>query len=71
MPERKVVTDFEDEIKEHLAALKKSGTMTPDVKAIHALCLIYEQTTLNNVCLSCPRSLSKVHKYFIQQAKFF
>lgn len=71
MPVRKVVNDFQDEIKSHLVALKKSGTMNADANAIHQLCLIYEQVTLNKVCLSCPSELGSVHKYFIRVAKIW
>lgn len=69
MPDRKVVNDFQQEIKKHLEAIKNSGTMNADANAIHQLCLIFEQVTLNTVCLSCPRELAKVHKYFIRVAK--
>lgn len=71
MPDRKVVSDFETEIKQHLAAIELSGTMRPDANAIHGLCMIYQEVTLQNICLMCPKELSKVHKYFIYQAKQF
>ena len=71
MPDRKVVADFQQEIQDNLSALKLSGTMNPNLNAIHQLCVIFKEVTLQEVCLTCPRELSKVYKYFIKQAKTF
>ena len=71
MPERKMVIDYETEITQHLLALKVSGKMNPDANAIHQLCLIYQEVTKQNICLSCPSELSKVYKYFLSKAKKF
>lgn len=71
MSDRKVVADFEIEITNNLALIKKSGTMNPNTIAITALCGIYQEVVGDKCCLSCSGHLSKVYKYFLQRAKDF
>lgn len=71
MSERKMVIDYKDEILEHLAAIKKSGTAQVDQNAIYQLALIFEELTGDKVCMSCGRYLAKVYKYFKKHAQKF
>jgi len=71
MSQRKMVIDYQEEIKEHLAAIKKSGTYNVDQNAIYRLAVIFEELTGDKVCLSCSRYLAKVYKYFKKHAKKF
>lgn len=71
MPDKKMVMDFEDDIKKHLAAIKESGTMRPNTTAIYELSKIYNELTGDPICLTCSGYLAQVYKYFLNKARYF